>query len=604
MKKLLLILTFLIKIFSLNATNYYVNDNSTTGDLYCTAVGASANNGTSKSTPKQTLTQINTAYTLTNGDTVFIDAGTYTSDKAFTWSVGFVIQGAGPNLTKMDYSATHNNYFANYSYGGASASLTVSINKIQFIGYSSTNISYGSVITFAGNSSHTCTLNLNTVEFTECGYSGTSTPCVMIGGYSNFNMTGGGFLCNGNSTNHYNGSAIQISGTNNTVTSVLSKVCFIGNYTCYSSNSSTSQPSSLINILANSPITQGGNNSFTMSNCLFVNNTMDQYYTGSYGGSCIYMAHGSLTITSCSFSTCLVTTYSTQVAYGSVISITGGTVNVTNSEFSSNSSVSGSGSMSGTISAYSTNNTITLNIGTSGVSTSGCSFNSNANNNGNDLYVKQSGSNTNTVNGYYTTFGSSSSSGSIYSINYNNANGGSVTIANCGSPTNNLTITKTNTTSAPTFTSPTVPTYTGTCGTYVLPIELLYFKGESHIVYNKLYWVTLTEINNDYFNIYRSIDGVYFKNIFNIKGAGNSNNNLYYEFIDRNFEPKINYYILRQTDIDGNWKESDIISIDNRSDSAPTLIKVTNLLGQDVEDFSSGVLLYHYSDGTILKRIY
>jgi hypothetical protein len=135
-----------------------------------------------------------------------------------------------------------------------------------------------------------------------------------------------------------------------------------------------------------------------------------------------------------------------------------------------------------------------------------------------------------------------------------------------------------------------------------LPIELLYFKGDPHIVYNKLYWVTASENNNDYFNIYRSVDGVYFKNIFTVKGAGNSTHNLYYEVIDRDFDPTINYYVLRQTDYDGRWKESDIISVDNRGESAPILLKVTNILGQDVSDDSSGVLLYHYSDGTILRR--
>jgi hypothetical protein len=136
-----------------------------------------------------------------------------------------------------------------------------------------------------------------------------------------------------------------------------------------------------------------------------------------------------------------------------------------------------------------------------------------------------------------------------------------------------------------------------------LPIELLYFKGKSNLNYNKLSWETATETNNDYFTLFRSVDGVYFKNIFTLKGAGNSVNNLYYEVIDRDFERVINYYFLRQTDYDAKWKDSEIISIDNRSDNSPTLIKVTNLLGQEVND-EIGVLLYHYSDGTIVKRIH
>ncbi len=136
-----------------------------------------------------------------------------------------------------------------------------------------------------------------------------------------------------------------------------------------------------------------------------------------------------------------------------------------------------------------------------------------------------------------------------------------------------------------------------------LPIELLYFKGKSNLNYNKLSWETATETNNDYFTLFRSVDGVYFKNVFTLKGAGNSVNNLYYEVIDRDFEKSINYYFLRQTDYDAKWKDSEIISIDNRSENSPTLIKVTNLLGQEVNN-EIGILLYHYSDGTVIKKIY
>jgi len=136
-----------------------------------------------------------------------------------------------------------------------------------------------------------------------------------------------------------------------------------------------------------------------------------------------------------------------------------------------------------------------------------------------------------------------------------------------------------------------------------LPIELLYFKGKSNLNYNKLSWETATETNNDYFTLFRSVDGVYFKNVFTLKGAGNSVNNLYYEVVDRDFEKAINYYFLRQTDYDAKWKDSEIISIDNRSENSPTLIKVTNLLGQEVNN-EIGILLYHYSDGTVIKKIY
>ncbi len=141
------------------------------------------------------------------------------------------------------------------------------------------------------------------------------------------------------------------------------------------------------------------------------------------------------------------------------------------------------------------------------------------------------------------------------------------------------------------------------CEAVSLPIELIYFKGKSYINYNRLEWSTASENNNDYFDVYRSIDGENFKNVFTIKGAGNSNQIRWYQFIDRDFEIGINYYMLRQTDYDGKFEDSEIISIDNRLDSAPTLIKITNYLGQDVKPGEGGILFYHYSDGTIIKKM-
>jgi hypothetical protein len=333
---------------------------------------------------------------------------------------------------------------------------------------------------------------------------------------------------------------------------------------------------------------------------LFTKNTLDQGYAGGYGGGCIFMGHGNLTITSSSFISNSVTTNS-STTYGVVCELTGGLINITKSNFETNSGYSGSGSLSGVISALSTNNTITLNIGTSGVSTDGCYFSNNIANNGNDLYVKQSGANTNTVKGYYTTFGSSSSTATIYSINYNNSNGGSVTIANCGSPTNNLTITKTNTTAPPTFTSPSVPTYTGTCGTIVLPIELLYFIGRHTELGNLIEWETASEFNNDYFTLYRSNYPIDWFRVTEIDGVGTSSFKHHYQFLDRDYLNDITYYYLSQTDFDGKTKKYEIISIDNRV-IVSELLRITNILGQDIDVDTPGIKFFHYSDGRIIKR--
>jgi len=48
----------------------------------------------------------------------------------------------------------------------------------------------------------------------------------------------------------------------------------------------------------------------------------------------------------------------------------------------------------------------------------------------------------------------------------------------------------------------------------------------------------------------------------------------------------------------------DLISIDNRKKVSLILIKVTNMLGQEIydEDKITGLLLFYYSDGSIIKR--
>ncbi len=63
---------------------YYVNDLSTNGDVYCTAVGSDTNNGTSAATPLLTLTNLLAVKDLNGGDTVLIDTGGYTNAVTIT----------------------------------------------------------------------------------------------------------------------------------------------------------------------------------------------------------------------------------------------------------------------------------------------------------------------------------------------------------------------------------------------------------------------------------------------------------------------------------------------------------------------------------------
>jgi hypothetical protein len=93
---------------------------------------------------------------------------------------------------------------------------------------------------------------------------------------------------------------------------------------------------------------------------------------------------------------------------------------------------------------------------------------------------------------------------------------------------------------------------------FLLPVELLSFtaKAEEKIVL--LDWITVSEINNDYFLIERSSDGKNFFEFGRIDGHGNSTSALHYRFRDDKPLNGISYYRLKQIDYDGKYHYSHI----------------------------------------------
>ncbi len=111
-------------------------------------------------------------------------------------------------------------------------------------------------------------------------------------------------------------------------------------------------------------------------------------------------------------------------------------------------------------------------------------------------------------------------------------------------------------------------TISGWSATGVLPVKLVYFNGLPESNSNQLIWETASEINNDYFSLKRSFDGVDFIEIQKIKGNGNSNVKLNYSFDDRETRFGIVYYRLDQYDLNGNVEKSEIISIDRKLENS------------------------------------
>lgn len=85
----------------------------------------------------------------------------------------------------------------------------------------------------------------------------------------------------------------------------------------------------------------------------------------------------------------------------------------------------------------------------------------------------------------------------------------------------------------------------------VLPIELVDFKGACNENSVDLIWNTVSEFENDYFTIERSINGIDFETLTTVNGGGTSSSANSYSWRDNNPSAQTAYYRLSQTDYNG-----------------------------------------------------
>lgn len=107
-----------------------------------------------------------------------------------------------------------------------------------------------------------------------------------------------------------------------------------------------------------------------------------------------------------------------------------------------------------------------------------------------------------------------------------------------------------------------------TIPTGTLPIELLSFTGVySESGYVLLEWATAVEMNNDYFTIEKTSDGKIYEPLVVIDGSGTTNYRTDYRYIDENPYKNTSYYRLKQTDFDGKFTVSPLISVEEMVDN-------------------------------------
>ncbi len=105
-----------------------------------------------------------------------------------------------------------------------------------------------------------------------------------------------------------------------------------------------------------------------------------------------------------------------------------------------------------------------------------------------------------------------------------------------------------------------------------LPIELTSFQVSLEGKAVACEWWTETELNNDFFTVERSLDGIHFEPIAYLKGAGTSLEPLSYKIYD--YDPYldvVSYYRLSQTDFNGLTRLHDIRSIKPKSTNELTI---------------------------------
>lgn len=96
-----------------------------------------------------------------------------------------------------------------------------------------------------------------------------------------------------------------------------------------------------------------------------------------------------------------------------------------------------------------------------------------------------------------------------------------------------------------------------------LPVELLSFSGVAEDNVVTLNWSTASELNNDRFDIYRSLDGIDFDLLESVNGNGSASELNEYTLVDAQPVAGTSYYMLVQVDFDGTNNEQGVLRIQN-----------------------------------------
>lgn len=518
-----LLVSFLFAINESRATNYYINDNTTTNDVYCSTVGNAANDGLSTSTPVPSITAILNLYgpagnnTIAPGDTFLIDAGTYFSvDNALGINIdNLTFIGAGSLLTLFD----------NGPCGSCSGEFFAYItgNNVTFQGMTLTRYQND-----AGNGGKSITVDGATgVVIDDVNMiSGIDNGDAALLVYSNSDVIFRNSSASCNASNY--GGGIQVEGSNITM---LIENCVVAD-------------NAKNNSYIGGGIQIGGVSNVTVD---IVDSKIVNNVAGIGAG--IWVESADLNI----YNTCIEGNALNQSSgYGGGIGV-GYNANVYIEECSFlNNTANPLSADGGAIGFFAQNSLVTLQQ---------CYFEGNtAAGSGDAIYIDRAFSaGTAVLNANESIFATSPAQ-SLY-----RKSDATLSITNSGIPqTDSGSSAITGNSNAQTLGQPTTncPTNSNPCLLIALPVELIRFEGYCQDSGVKLEWETATEHNNDYFIFERAGDDWVFEQIGRVNGAGNSNELQSYFYQDRNLSSELYYYRLVQVDYDGTTTEYSTIAVE------------------------------------------
>jgi hypothetical protein len=120
-----------------------------------------------------------------------------------------------------------------------------------------------------------------------------------------------------------------------------------------------------------------------------------------------------------------------------------------------------------------------------------------------------------------------------------------------------------------------------------LPIKLNHFNAFEKNQKIYVEWSTQVEINNDYFTVERSKDGLTYEVVGMVNGKGNSSVQNLYNLVDSDPYTGISYYRLKQTDFNGNFEYFDPIAVNVKDNFNDVSVYPNPVNGNAFVSFSS-----------------